>query len=514
MTIKSIKSSIKSKYLVLSLFILVSSILPGNATAKPADSKILHLINRLSFGFSPGDIERVESMGIDSYIKEQLTPDAIPEPQSLTKQLSGLSTFNLTAAELLKEYTKSRPQGQKPTVEQMQAARKRIKQVEQEAVQAKLLRATTSPRQLQEVMVEFWYNHFNVYVGKGRDRFLVGAYEKDAIRPHTLGRFRDLLGATARHPAMLFYLDNWQNTAPNSPGARGRFQGLNENYARELMELHTLGVDGGYSQQDVISLARIFTGWGLAGTEKQTGDSSGFYFNAKRHDFGEKTFLGQTIKGSGEAEGNQALDILARSPITARHISYKLAQYFVSDSPPDALVQKLQKRFLATDGNIRDVLDTLFHSQEFWDAKNFNAKFKTPLEYTISAIRATGTPVNNTKPISTFLQQLGMPVYGWQTPDGYKNTAAAWLNPDAMTRRLSFVTNLANGSLPISGIPFKQIKQNQNQQISRTSPVDAGKLEKTIGNSLSAKTQNAISTSNSSKLRAALILGSPEFMHR
>lgn len=368
-------------------------------------------------------------------------------------------------------------------------------------------------------MVDFWYNHFNVDAAKGRDRLFAGAYEQQAIRPYALGRFRDLLGATAHHPAMLYYLDNWQNTAPGSPGARGRFQGLNENYACELMELHTLGVDGGYTQQDVIALAKILTGWGIARPNQQNSNSLGFYFDPKRHDVSDKVFLKTTIKASGEAEGEQALDILARSPATARHISYKLAQYFVSDRPPTALVNRLAQRYLATDGNIRDVLDTLFHSSEFWDTKNFNAKFKTPYQYAISAVRATGIEVKNTKPIFTLLQQLGMPVYGCPTPDGYKNTEETWLNPDAMTRRLNFATAIASGRLPLSSVPTQMDAANNVPGVTlpaikvKPSPVDSLQLTNTLGNSLSTKTQSAIASSPP-KLHAALILGSPEFMRR
>ncbi|MEH2070819.1 MAG: DUF1800 domain-containing protein [Nostoc sp.] len=499
----------KLKYLVLLLFISLGGIAPSNAANAPVDPKVIHIINRLSFGPRPGDIQKVESMGVERYIQQQLSPNSIPESPSLNAQLSQLKSLQLSSAQLLNEYSRTSP-GQKLTPEQREAAQKRAREVLAESVQARLLQATTSNRQLQEVMVDFWYNHFNVYANKGRDRLLVGAYEQQAIRPYALGRFRDLLAATARHPAMLFYLDNWQNTAPGSPGARGRFQGLNENYARELMELHTLGVDGGYTQQDVIALARILTGWGFSRPKQQINDSSGFYFDPKRHDFSDKVFLKQTIKGSGMAEGEQALDILARSPATAHHISYKLAQYFVQDNPPSALVDHLTERFLSTDGDIRAVLDTLFHSKEFWDSKNFNTKFKTPYEYAISAVRATGSEVKNTKPIVKILQQLGMPLYGYQTPEGYKNTQQAWLNPEAMNRRLGFATAIASGRLQLSTIPMEQ---DNNDQINPIQPVDALQLADTLGNSFSPRTQSAIASSPP-QLRAALILGSPEFMQR
>ncbi|MEH1829250.1 MAG: DUF1800 domain-containing protein [Nostoc sp.] len=557
--------TLKPKSWVLLLLILLGSISPSDAASIPVDPKVLHIINRLSFGPRPGDVQRVESLGVERYIQEQLSPESIPEPQSLTSQLKQLNTLYLNPVEL-SEYGTTNLPGQKPTPSERKAANKWAKQVLDEAVQGRLLEATSSPRQLQEVMVDFWYNHFNVDAAKGRDRLWVGAYEQQAIRPYALGRFRDLLGATAHHPAMQYYLDNFQNRADNRPDAQGNIRGLNENYARELMELHTLGVDGGYTQQDVIALARILSGWGFirpgqqeekgqgvgskgedrdgawtlprisilegrglfsllpapfppASSGQQTDNTFGFYFNPKRHDFSDKVFLGHTIKSGGESQGEEALDILAHSPATARHISYQIAQYFVSDLPPTTLVNNLTHRYLATDGNIREVLNTLFHSREFWDAKNFNAKFKTPYQYAISAVRATGVEVENTKPISNLLQQLAMPLYGCQTPDGYKNTADVWLNPDAMNRRLSFAAAIANGNLPLSTIPAnieqrEQIGTGQRPlQKSPSIPVDAWQLTNTLGNSLSIKTQKAIASS-SPQIHSALILGSPEFMHR
>ncbi|MBD2207101.1 DUF1800 domain-containing protein [Calothrix sp. FACHB-1219] len=505
----------KPKFFVMSLLILILGVTPSNAASQPVDPKILHLINRLSFGPSPGDVQRVKSIGVDRYIQEQLSPQTIPESASLENQLAQMETLNLKPMELL-AYGKV---GEKLSREEKKAADQKAKAIVQQAMQARLLRATQSPRQLQEVMVDFWYNHFNVYANKGRDRFWVGAYEQQAIRPHALGRFRDLLGATAHHPAMLFYLDNWQSSAPSSPNARRKTQGLNENYARELMELHTLGVDGGYTQQDVIALAKIFTGWGIPSANQPNINSDGFYFNPKRHDGSDKVFLGNTIKGGGEEEGEQALDILARSPATARHISYKLAQYFVSDRPPTALVNRLAQRYLATDGNIRAVLETLFKSSEFWDANNFNVKFKTPYQYVISTVRATGMEVNNTKPLVSFLQQSGMPIYGCQTPDGYKNTEEAWLNSYAMTRRLNFATAIASGKLALSGSPEPRNQANNIPKGDvltakvKPAPIDSGQLSNTLGNLLSSKTQSAIASSPP-QLHAALILGSPEFMRR
>ncbi len=473
----------------ISLFWMFGSVLPSLA-ATPASSsehlKVLHVLNRLSLGIRPGDIEQVESMGVERYIQAQLSPQQIVMPARLTQQLAQLDSLQMTPEHLQQTY---RAPGKDATPDVRKAYRQGLQTVRRQAIQARFLRATESPRQLEEAMVEFWFNHFNVYVNKGQDRLWIGSYEEAAIRPHVLGKFRTLLEATARHPAMLFYLDNWQNTAPGSPGSRGRFQGLNENYARELMELHTLGVDGGYTQTDVTTLAKILTGWGIRRGNQVSSDGSGFYFDAKRHDFSDKVFLGHAIKGSGEAEVEQALDILAKSPVTAKHLSYQLAQYFVSDQPPASLVNQLTQRYLATDGDIKAVLDTLFHSSEFWSPQVYGTKFKTPYQYAVSAFRATQAEVQPDR-LAGILQQLGMPLYGCQTPDGYKNTQAAWLNPDNMTRRLSFATSL-----------------------SKANPLDAAQLSRTLGNVFSAQTTAAISASPT-QLQSALILGSPEFMRR
>jgi uncharacterized protein (DUF1800 family) len=521
-------------------------------------TSLRYLLNRIGFGPKPGDLERVQQMGTEAYIQAQLHPEQLPESADLTAALSRLETLQLTPAQLIQDYyvTAAPPQpaakpgeAQSPVIKQN---RKTQRVPLQQAVQGRLLRAVRSDRQLQEAMVDFWYSHFNVNAEKGRDRAWVGVYEETAIRPHALGKFRDLLGATAKHPAMAFYLDNIQNTGPKRPGAQrptqnsldhpadplsqnnhgnlssnrsshranrpsggvkdkltpnsptnaltnvptntianAKTKGLNENYARELMELHTLGVDGGYTQQDVITLAKILTGWGYPQTRQPSEQPvvlTGFAFEPKRHDFSDKTFLGQAIPGSGLAEGETALDILARHPKTAQNISFQLAQYFVSDTPPPALVQRLAQTFTATDGDIRAVMDQLLHSPEFWAADAVNAKFKTPYQYVVSAVRASGvTPTQN---LDGVLQQMGMPLYRCPTPDGYKNTEAAWLNPEGMTRRISFATAL--GRMP---------------------GVDADRLTATLGNPFGPNTQQIIATSDPG-LRAALMLGSPEFNRR
>jgi len=489
-----------SKYWIISLLLgLIMWLgLPSSsyADSQSITNKTIHVLNRLAFGPRPGDIEKVQAMGIDNYIQTQLRPETIRQSPQVTQKMAKLTNFYLAPTELYKKTVPPLKKGAKKfTRKQRREMNKSIRKVLQESEDARLLQAIFSNRQLQEVMVDFWFNHFNISVDKGNlVRLLVGTYERDAIRPYALGNFRDLLGATAHHPAMLSYLDNALNTAPGSKGARGGFKGLNENYARELMELHTIGINGGYTQQDIITLARIFTGWGI---QRRGGDGSGFKFNPNRHDNSDKIFLGVPIKGGGVEEGEKALDILAKHPSTARFISYKLAQYFVADQPPGSLVNKLAKKFQETNGNIRYVLETLFNSPEFWNEKYYRSKFKTPYQYIISAARATNTEKPRFGRIKRILDQLGMKLYACKTPDGYKNTQEAWLNPDAMMRRIGFATIISRGQLNQG----KPIRVNHQQ------------LRATLGNNFSAQTQAVISNSRDD-LQSALILGSPEMMER
>src|SRR5436305_10859018 len=333
-----------------------------------------------------------------------------------------------------------------------------------ELVQAKLLRAIYSERQLQEVMTDFWFNHFNVFIGKGADRYLLTSYERDVIRPHALGEFEDLLVATAQSPAMLFYLDNWLSVGPNSEVAngipkhnrrraryrplvvkqgKGRRTGLNENYGRELMELHTLGVNGGYTQKDVTEVARVFTGWTL----KKPREGGSFTFDARMHERGEKKVLGRRIKENGEKEGLEILHILARHPSTAKFISTKLAVRFVSDDPPAALVQRMSETFLKKNGDIREVLKTMLASPEFWSSESYRAKVKTPLEFVVSSVRGCGAEVTDAAPLARQLQNLGMPLYGMQPPTGYSSKADAWVNSAALLGRMNFALAFSAGKV-------------------------------------------------------------------
>jgi uncharacterized protein (DUF1800 family) len=372
------------------------------------------------------------------------------------------------------------------------------------------VRALDSERQLQEVMVDFWYNHFNISINKGFDHVLVGAYEEQAIRPNALGRFRDILGATCYHPAMLFYLDNWQNAAAgsalgpafgNAKGQGKKKGGLNENYARELMELHTLGVDGGYTQKDVIELARVLTGLSLP--------TRGYWgqFYAVRHDQGEKVILGHKITAKGAGEIEEALDFLARHPSTAHHISYALAQYFVADEPPKALVDRMAKRFSESDGDIKAVLTTMLESGEFFDGQYQNNKYKSPFRYAMSSLRASGSRPMHYEPIYSFLKLQGQPLYACLTPDGYKNTKEAWLNSDALLKRINFATAIgAAGSAKTAG------NFGGNRAFSQTSVQSYDQVLSTVnGGQLSART-SAVIAKSPEPLKLALLLGSPEFM--
>jgi len=320
--------------------------------------------------------------------------------------------------------------------------------VVRDLMEGKLLRAIYSGRQLEEVLTDFWFNHFNVYLDKGADHYLVTEYERDAIRPHVLGKFRDLLEATAKSPAMLFYLDNWQSVGPAPAPARAANQarrGLNENYGRELMELHTLGVDGGYTQKDVTEVARCFTGWTIL--QPQRGGD--FVFNPRAHDNGEKVVLGVKIPaGGGMSDGEKVLDILARHPSTAHFISRELAQRFVADAPPAALVDRMAQTFLKTGGDLREVMKTMLASKEFWSVDAYRTKMKSPLDLVVSAVRAEDGQVDYALNLANQVAQLGEPLYRKQEPTGYSNLGKEWVNTAGLLARMNFALQLADNRIP------------------------------------------------------------------
>ena len=321
--------------------------------------------------------------------------------------------------------------------------------VARDLMEGKLLRAIYSNRQLDEVLTDFWFNHFNVFLDKGADHYMVTEYERDVIRPRVLGKFRDLLEATAKSPAMLFYLDNWQSVGPNAPAGRGGpnrpRRGLNENYGRELMELHTLGVDGGYTQKDVTEVARCFTGWTIQNPQR----GGGFTFNPRMHDNGEKVVLGVKIPaGGGLQDGVKVLDILARHPATAHFISKKLAMRFVADDPPASLVDKMAQTFLKSDGDLREVMRTMLNSKEFWSAGAYRSKMKSPLEMVASAVRAVNGDVDYAFALTNQVAQLGEPLYRKIEPTGYSNSGKEWLNSAGLLARMNFALQLADNKVP------------------------------------------------------------------
>ncbi|MCM5679345.1 DUF1800 domain-containing protein [Schlegelella sp. S2-27] len=479
---------------------------PATAASSPLalGERAWHALNRLAFGPRPGDAAAVHALGperwLGRFIEEQLEPDRLAHPVALQERLALLDTLPLGQAELIGRYREARRAVQEerrkaqPQGRDMAAPVKAggvgasVRPVLLQAATARFARALHSPAQLEEVLVDFWFNHFNVFHNKGLVNALVGNYEREAIRPHVLGSFRAMLGAVAHHPAMLVYLDNNRSVAPGSPSARSGPAGLNENYARELMELHTLGVDGGYRQQDVTELARILTGWTVDPDGTRTGaGGSAFRFNAKRHDRGVKHWLGHTIEPAGEAEGEKALDILAAHPATAHHLSYKLAQAFVADQPPPALVQRMAQRYTASGGQLKAVMKEMLSADEFWQPQAWAAKFKTPYQYLLSSLRAVGADFSDVQPLLGWLKQAGMPLYGATTPDGYKNTAAAWMNPEGLTQRVQFARALA-----------------------RRHPAMPALLD-TLGPTVGPATRAAVAAEPPA-LQTALLLASPDFM--
>ena len=513
------------------------------------DQRILHALNRLGYGPRPGDVERVRRMGLAAYIETQLDPRGIPDP-AVEQALAAYPVLALSTATLVREYPLPTPQARqrltsgemsRQEMMEMYPAERRPAVITAQLQAARITRAVASGRQLEEVMVDFWFNHFNVYAQKGAVRWMVPAYEREAIRPHALGRFRDLVLATARHPAMLFYLDNWLSTradlvVPGGPNA-GRRMGLNENYARELMELHTLGVDGGYTQQDVIEVARCFTGW----TIDRPQQGGGFIFRPLAHDRGAKRVLGQVIPaGGGQQDGERVIDILVRHEATARFIATKLARRFVSDDPPAALVERAAATFRRTDGDVRAVLATIFTSPEFWAADAYRAKIKTPLEVVASAVRAldgrivTGPGADATDgggvALAREVGRLGEPLYEAQPPTGYPDRAEAWVNTGALLGRMNFALGLAHNRfrgarMDVAGFLADADRSQPAQVLDRllavvlhgeasaqTRAVLAAQLESPEITRTTAYDRVAKDT-DVEKL-AALVLGSPEFQRR
>ena len=514
------------------------------------EQQVVHALNRLGYGPRPGDVERVKRMGLHRWIERQLEPERIPDG-ALEAALGSFPVVGMSAADLYRDF----PPPNLRNLQRLQAGEmtpqeirdvfppeRRPSVINAQIQAAKITRAVVSERQLQEVMVDFWFNHFNVYALKGATRWNTPAYEREAVRPHALGRFRDLVVATAQHPAMLFYLDNWLSTRDDLvvPG-RGR-RGLNENYARELMELHTLGVDGGYSQQDVVEVARCFTGW----TIDRPQQGGGFLFRPAAHDRRAKQVLGTVIMaGGGQDDGLAVINLLTRHPSTARFIATKLARRFVTDDPPPALVDRAARTFRETDGDIRAVLVTIFTSPEFLSADTYRAKTKTPLEVVASAVRVLDgqvdpSPAGNgavrasaaggALTLARQVAALGAPLYESAPPTGYADVAAAWVNTGALLARMNFALALSQGRL--SGVRVDLARPLGDVDRGKPAAVLDRVIAALLHGEASARTRQVLGAHLDSpeivrataddrgprntdvEKLAALVLGSPEFQRR
>jgi uncharacterized protein (DUF1800 family) len=431
----------------------------ATAPSVSGERQIIHALSRLTYGARPGDVERVRAVGVSAWIDRQLRPRTVDD-SATDRALVELTTLRMPISEALREFPRPDPKlrakiaNGEMSRQEMQALYpmdKRPARIATELQAAKVVRAVTSERQLEELMVDFWFNHFNVFAGKGDVRWYVSAYEREAIRPFAMGKFPDLVRATAYHPAMLFYLDNWLSARPDfvvpvGPN-RGRKGGLNENYARELMELHTLGVDGGYTQKDVTEVARAFTGWTI--DRPQT--DGHFIFRPGMHDGGEKIVLGQRIPaGGGRDDGERVIEILTRHPATARFIATKLVRRFVSDTPPPALVARVAGTYTSTGGDISAMLRTIFESPEFFSEDAYRAKIKKPFEFVASAVRALGgtTDATGGMALARASAEIGEPLYQAQPPTGYADRGAVWVNAGALLARMNFALGLASGRYP------------------------------------------------------------------
>jgi uncharacterized protein (DUF1800 family) len=546
--------------------------------ARPAsldDATIVHVLDRAGFGPRAEDVARVREMGLDRYLDEQLHPERLSDAE-VRARLAGFETLALDSSAIAERYyapllrerraakkvaAPDRP-AQPPAAADARplddaamadpAERARLRELRQtgrvvmdELSEQKILRAVYSPRQLEEALVDFWFNHFNVFAGKGPVRGYLTEYERDAIRPHVLGRFRDLLGAVAKSPAMLFYLDNWQSADPKAAeemsrrldqagsggGARGRIgrrrleqrmgeratpeaiaqikqrmpRGLNENYARELMELHTLGVAGGYTQADVVEVAKAFTGWTIRGPRQ----GGGYAFEERRHSKGPKTVLGTTIDAGGERDGEVVLDLLAAHPSTATFIATKLARRFVADEPPPALVKRAAATFTSSRGDLRAVVRTILTSPEFLSAEARRAKVKTPFEFAVSALRATRAEISDASVVVQQVRTLGMPLYFAQPPTGYADKAEAWVNTGALVNRMNFAVDLTANRLRGVRVDLARLVGTTD-----VSGAKAWVTANLLRGQASDATSATLARGTDLTSIAALSLGSPEFQRR
>ena len=566
-------------------------------TELTADQATLHALNRLGYGPCPGDVERIRQMGLEKWIDQQLHPERIDDA-ALDQRLDQYSTLNQSSTKLLDEFP---PPGQavKRQGVTKDEYKEKMEQKRQDALaqmlptgnenfdrandqlakiqgpnrivadlsMAKVDRAVYSQRQLESVMEDFWFNHFNVFANKGADKWFVTAYVRDTIRPRTMGKFQDLLVATAKSPAMLFYLDNWMSADPAAfkrmqaemqarrqryqgiftgaqppppgtfpgkspvPGGNGvppkkkEDRGLNENYGREVMELHTLGVDAGYTQQDVIAMAETLTGW----TVHEPRKDPEFFFDERIHAQGKKVVMGHIINYGGEKDGEEALKFLANHPSTARFISTELARHFVSDNPPESLISRMAKNYESTGGDIRSLLKTMIYSPEFWSKDAYRAKVKTPLELVASTARALGADVPVSLPLAQWVGRMGEPLFLCQPPTGYSDKSETWVNTGALLNRLNFALTFAGDKMAGTSVDLKTllgqpssadpaIALDQSIQIFLAGDI-ADSTRKTLESRLNdpqilqARLDDPVKQVNEG-LIAGLVLGAPEFQRR
>lgn len=540
---------------------------PVSAVPLTYTQKCLHLLNRLTFGPKPGDLEKVKQMGPKAFIEQQLNPDSIDDSEC-EKALEAYPDLKLSSYDLFKAYPpaqfalkKAKLDGEDP--EKIKAINEKPRKILEELSAAKLTRIVDSNRQLEEVLDDFWFNHFNVSFQKNQVKWTLPSYERDVIRPHVLGKFRDLVGAVAHSPAMLEYLDNATSTVDpryvpedemsaypqmmammdNRTGKPKQSAGLNENYARELMELHTLGVDGGYTQQDVIQVARALTGWSFQGpyfllnpNHKYIDPATiyEFQFHPKMHDRGEVVVLGQKFgpelgDKSAENEGEDVLTLLCRQPATAHFIALKLCRRFVSDNPPESLVKKVADTYLKTDGDIKEMLRTLFNAPEFYSPKVYRAKVKTPLEFLASALRTTNAKLDDPVKLSQYLGAMGEPLYQCEPPRGYPDDAKSWISSSELLDRMNYGLGLLSNNRSQASVDLPQV----------VPAVQSSDEKKVLGGFFKAFLQNQVSASTRRVLLkrlkdpeithaslddrnkeiqvaklGALVLGSPDFQKR
>jgi uncharacterized protein (DUF1800 family) len=501
--------------------VLACALAAASARAEPPAPADLLFLDRLAYGATARDLDEVRRLGRDGWLREQLVyhgDDALP--REARAAIAALRISRLTpedaALELRSMRQAARDRSPAEKTEMQKRLRREFAELDRETFERRTLRALASRYPLQEMLTWFWFNHFNVFQNKKQVRFLLPDYEERAIRPHVLGRFHDLARAVLMHPAMMVYLDNAENV-------RGA---INENYARELMELHTLGVDGGYTQADVQALARILTGAGIDMTPRPDGRRGDFLkaglfaFHPERHDAGAKAFLGAEFPGeAGFGEIERALDLLCRHPATARFVSRKLAVYFLADDPPAEVVERMADAFRRSDGDIAQTLAALFASPQFYDPAFAGKKFKDPVQYVYSAIRLLypdSVPVN-TRPLAGALAQLGEPLYGHATPEGYGMRERDWASSDQLAKRFQLARAFVGARARLF-VAAEAIDSGVDPGLMRAAreahAIDRARIEPLIAPLLSAKTQETLAAAKDPQEWAALVLSAPEFMYR